>query len=198
MEARFQCKCGALTGAIKETHRAYRGICYCKDCRAYSKHLGALSITHDAAGGADFVCTTTRHISFVSGIENLACLSLSSTGLLRWYAKCCNTPICNTTRSWKIPYVSFVRTCFDTAPGVYENVFPLVQMCVNRGSALTTPPSKMASTFLTLARLASTMVVECASSGYRKTPLFTEPDGAPLVEVIVLTPAQRQFAYSVT
>lgn len=196
MEHQLQCKCGAVSGTLHEAHRAHRGICYCKDCRAYSKHLGKLSETHDSAGGADFVAASTRQVTFKKGIENIACLSLSTGGLLRWYAKCCNTPICNTARSWKIPYVGIVRACLDTQPGSYERTFPKVQMRVHRGSALVVPPSQSVSTLLTLVRLMPSLLLDRVNGGYRKTPLFIGPGGSPITEVVVLTPGQRQLAYN--
>ncbi|MFZ2237575.1 MAG: DUF6151 family protein, partial [Dokdonella sp.] len=45
------------------------------------------------------------------GEDELACMSLSPNGMLRWYASCCSTPIGNTPRDRNMPYVGVVSAC---------------------------------------------------------------------------------------
>lgn len=196
MNHRFQCQCGALSGHLSEVHRALRGVCYCKDCRAYARHLGKASWTHDAFGGAEFVATQSQYVSFTAGIEHLACLSLSGKGLLRWYAKCCNTPIANTTRNWKLPYVGLIYTCLKADPASFERSFPRVQMRVNTASAEQAPPRMLWGTVVSLVGFMPRVLLSSISGGYRHTPFFHQPDGVPIVSVTVLSEAERTLAYA--
>ena len=194
MNHRFQCRCGALSGHLSQPHRALRGVCYCKDCRAYAHHLGVAASTHDMLGGAEFVAAQAEHVSFTSGIEHLACLSLTDKGLLRWYANCCNTPICNTARNWKVPYVGLIGACLKTDPVAFERSFPRLQMRVNTRSARQAPPPMRWSTVVSLARLMSRVMLSSVNGRYRQTPFFDQ-GGAPVVAVRVLAAACRTGAH---
>lgn len=195
MNHRFQCWCGNLHGYLSQPHRALHGVCYCKDCRAYAHHLGVASTAHDACGGAEFVATLAPHVSFTAGTEHLACLSLSEKGLLRWYAKCCNTPICNTARDWKVPYVGFLGTCLKADPGAFERVFPRLDMRVNTSSARQAPPPMRWRTVVSLGWLMPQLMLSAINGTYRQTPFFHRPAGVPIVSVAVLSQADRAQAY---
>ena len=195
MNHRFQCRCGALTGLLSQPNLALRGVCYCKDCRAFAHHLGVATYTHDALGGADFLAAQARHVSFTSGIEHLACLSLTQKGLLRWYAKCCNTPICNTARNWKVPYVGLLSGCLKTDPAAFERSFPQVQMRVNTQSAKQAPPPMRLRTAISLAGFMPRVMLSSISGAYRQTPFFDQAEGAPVVAVKVLSESERAEAY---
>lgn len=196
MNLRLQCQCGALQGQVSQTERALRGVCYCKDCRAYSHHLGQASIVHDALGGAEFVATQAPCVSLSGGTQQLACLSLSQKGLLRWYAKCCNTPIANTTRNWKFAYVGLLHTCLKADAASYERAFPRLQMRVNTGSAKEAPPGMALSTIAALMGFMPRVLASGVNGSYRQTPFFTAPAGTPRVDVVVLSKAERERAYA--
>lgn len=195
MNHRFQCRCGTLSGHLSQPQRALRGVCYCKDCRAYAHHLGVETWTHDALGGAEFVAAQAQNVSFTSGIECLACLSLTDNGLLRWYANCCNTPICNTARNWKVPYVGLIGACLKTEPFAFERSFPRVQMRVNTSSAMQAPPPMRLSTVVSLAGFMPRVMLSSINGAYRQTPFFDQGGGAPVVPVKVLSDTDRARAY---
>jgi hypothetical protein len=184
MTHRFQCQCGTLQGEVSNPGQALRAVCYCKDCQAYGRLLGEPQRVLDAQGGTDIVATESRYVKFTAGMESLACLCLSPRGLLRWYAKCCNTPIANTPHDWKIPYAGLVHTCLRN-PEPVERSFPQVQLRVNTGSALGRPPethklSGWARFGALMLRLTRSRLV----GGYHATPFF-DPHGKPVVEPIV-------------
>ena len=196
MNHRFQCKCGALQGLVDQPARALRGICYCKDCRAYSHHLGSTAQTHDSQGGAEFVATLAKFVTFSEGTEHLACLSLSSKGLLRWYASCCRTPIANTVRNWKIPYVGLLGSCLIADPASYEVAFPRLQMRVNTGGSEQAPSDLRFGTVTALAGFMPRVMLSGIDGTYRQTPFFSAPAGLPRAHVTVLSEAERKHAYS--
>lgn len=113
----LSCACGKLTASATGVRRggANRCVCYCQFCQAYARHLGQAEEVLDAEGGTEVMQFSPRHFRFTAGEENLACLRMTGKGALRWYAKCCNTPIANTAGSTKMPFVGVVRRAV-TAP----------------------------------------------------------------------------------
>ena len=196
MNHHLQCQCGALRGELSHPQLALRGVCYCKDCRAYSHHLGAGARTHDALGGAEFVATQAKYVSFSEGTQHLACLSLSGKGLLRWYATCCNTPVGNTARNWKFPYVGLIHTCLKAEPGAFERAFPQLHMRVNTASARQAPPPMALKTIVSLASFIPRVMGGGITGAYRATPFFVSPTGEPVAAVVALSRAERERAYS--
>ena len=69
----------------------------------------------DDQGGTEVIQFSPRKFRFTGGEEHLGCLRQTKKGALRWYAKCCNTPIANTAGSTKLPFVGVVRRAV-TAP----------------------------------------------------------------------------------
>jgi hypothetical protein len=182
MVHRFQCACGTVTGEIAHPERAMRAVCYCHDCQAYARLLGAADRTLDASGGTDVLATQSKYVRFTSGLEQLACMSLYPKGLLRWYAKCCNTPIANTPRGWKLPYAGMVHTCMRQ-PQPLEESFPRVQLRVNTQSASgPVPQDRSVRGLLSFASVMARLGFARLRGAYRSTPFFG-PHGSPVVGV---------------
>ena len=189
MEHSFRCACGQLQGRVAQPGRGVRATCYCRDCQAYAHLLGQPDRVLDAAGGTEVVATQATRVRFTSGTESLACLSLSPRGLLRWYARCCQTPVANTPRDWRLPYVGLVHTCLGDAAEV-DRTFGPVQLCVNTDGARQAHPrgrgARGWARFLGLVlRLAGARV----RGAYRGSPFF-DANGQPVVPVEV-APRER-------
>ncbi len=105
--------CGSVIGTLSRTEKVNRCVCYCADCQAFAHALKRPDEILDEAGGTDIVQVTQNDISFMIGIENLACMRLTENGLLRWYAACCNTPIGNTSSNFKIAVIGLVHNWLD-------------------------------------------------------------------------------------
>jgi hypothetical protein len=152
----------------------------------------------DPQGGTEVVATHARNLAFTSDTLSLACLSLSPRGLLRWYARCCGTPIANTPRNWKVPYVGLVHTCLRQ-PEPLERSFPVVQMRANRKRAKgQPPPGSMGGLgnlggMLRFGGVAARLVAARLGGGYRSTPFF-DRHGAPVVDVVVAPRAEVEAA----
>ena len=188
MTHRIRCRCGKVSGAVAEPNTAIRAVCHCIDCRAYAVHLGSERTVLDAEGGTDIVATQAGHVTFDSG--DLACVSLSPKGLLRWYAACCNTPIANTPRDWRIAYVGLVHTALVKP---LESSFPRVQMHVNSSHLASRPPSRGWRGTVALIGLMRRLVGSRLTGRYRTTPFFTS-EGKPVVDVSVLSREERDEA----
>ena len=184
MSHRFQCQCGVLQGLVSHPQRGMRAACYCGDCQAYAHLLGAPQRVLDPLGGTEVVAIPAACVSFTTGTQALACISLSPRGLLRWYAKCCKTPIANTPRNWKMPYVGLVHTCLRQ-PEPLERSFPEVQMRVNTKSAKGKPPRVAGlGGMVSFAGLAARLAGARLTKSYARTPFF-DAAGTPVAEVVV-------------
>ncbi len=190
---RFQCQCAKVVGEVADTRSAIHAICYCRDCQAYAHHLGQADAALDALAGTEVVGTHARNVSFSSGIDQLACLSLSEGGLLRWYARCCNTPLANTGRDWRMPYVGLVHLCLRAGGAPLAPAFVPVQMHLETASAKGTPPRTGWSQLRALLGFMPRIAAARCTGSYRLTPFFTAA-GAPVVAVHVLSAAERERA----
>ena len=184
MPHRFQCTCGRVAGEILQPRLGMRAACYCHDCQAYAHLLQRAEQVLDAAGGTDVVATPASNVVISAGRDHLACVSLSPRGLLRWYAACCGTPIANTPRDWKLPYVGLVHTCLRQ-PDPLEQSFPQVAMRVNTKSAHgAVPRDASLAGKLRFLRMVMRLTGMRLTGAYRTTPLFSqsgEPVAAPRV-----------------
>lgn len=91
-----------------------RVVCYCDDCHAFACYLGRNDIL-DVHGGTDIFQLTPAQVRITHGLDQLRVLRLTPTGLLRWYAGCCKTPIANTPTSARVPFVSLIHAFMDHA-----------------------------------------------------------------------------------
>jgi hypothetical protein len=124
----MQCKCGTLKGTVSLSQGVNRAVCYCRDCQAFAHFLGKASETLDAQGGTDVIQTLPARLTFTAGQEVLACVRLSEKGLVRWYAKCCNTPVGNTLIDYRISFIGLVHTCLQTPEKSLDSSFGPVRI----------------------------------------------------------------------
>ena len=174
-------------------------MCYCKDCQAFAHFLGNSGAVLDAMGGTDVVATLQKNVTFSGGLNSLACMSLSSGGMLRWYASCCNTPIGNTPRNFKVSHVGLVHTCLKDVKHAAESLdasFGPVRMRVNTGSANAKgkgkPKAMPISTITSVVRFLASLVRARLDGSYRRTPFFDRKRGTPIVAPRVLTRSERE------
>lgn len=135
MSIALRCRCGKVRGEIDPAGVYARATCYCKDCQAFARWLGAREAV-DTKGGTDVVAMAPASIRFTAGQDRIACMSLGPRGLLRWYASCCRTPLANTPRDPKLHYAGVVTACFDVAlDAVDAELGPRDRIVLNAGSA---------------------------------------------------------------
>jgi hypothetical protein len=118
-----------------ETDQVYvRATCYCKDCQAYARWLDRPGVA-DAQGGTDMVAMNPAAVHITAGSEQIACMSLSGKGILRWYAACCRTPLGNTPRDGRIAYVGVVAMGLSPAREMDAAFGRKGKTVINSGSA---------------------------------------------------------------
>lgn len=86
----------------------------CDDCQAYAHYLGRAGAILDAWGGTDLSYATPNRVIIDEGKDLLACVRLSESGLLRWYTRCCMTPIANTAPSHRTAFVGIVHVAMHS------------------------------------------------------------------------------------
>ncbi|MFK7765349.1 MAG: DUF6151 family protein [Roseobacter sp.] len=187
----FSCSCGALRGVLHEVApgNGCHLVCYCKDCRAFARHLGHLEAL-DAGGGSPLVQVLPSRVEITSGVENVACARLSAKGLHRWYASCCNTPLANTVSTPRVPLVGLWRPNFDTL----EAIGPVVTQVFTR-MALPGGPVKDKGIARLLGGLLKRTLAEYATGRVHKNPFFNK-DRALIVTPAILNEAERAAAYA--
>jgi Family of unknown function (DUF6151) len=188
----LQCQCGTLRGYVSPPDMAYRGVCYCKDCQAFAHFLERSGdAVLNELGGTEIVATLPRHVHFTQGNEALVCMSLSDTGLLRWYTSCCNTPIANTPRDFKTSYVGLIHSCLSKRAPSLEESFGPVRMVLQTKSAKGHVKSTPMSNTVTLLKIMKSVIATRMSGNYRRSPFFVGDSGIPIKQPRVLTKAER-------
>lgn len=190
MNIRLSCRCGKLQGEVDAQRVAARAVCYCKDCQAFARFLKAEATVLDPAGGTEVEATLPAAVRFTTGLEHLACMSLSPKGIYRWYASCCDTPVGNTPRNPKMSYVGLVRACLDAPGEELDRALGRSRFTANTASAHGTVKATPVRTVLAVARIGATLLKARIGGGYRDNPFF-DAAGAPIRKPRVLTREER-------
>lgn len=186
MAIALRCRCGRVRGEVDSARVYARATCYCRDCQAYARWLGFGGMT-DAQGGTDVVAMAPSGVRFTAGQDQIACMSLSAKGLLRWYAACCRTPLGNTPRNAGVHYVGMVPLCFDAAPEAVDAAFGGKDRTVlNTGSA--SGPVRGTPLMFALGGLRILAgIVGARLRGRRASPFF-DANGRPIREPEIAAP----------
>lgn len=186
----LQCRCGALRGYVSAPQECTRLVCYCKDCQAFARFLGDPARILDPMGGTNVVVAHPRQVAFTHGLDKLASMSLSDSGMYRWYASCCNTAIGNTSRNMKMAFVGLTETCLKHPGASLDAAFGPVRMrSVVKSATGTVEPTGWRA-IPVLFGFASSLLGARLSGSYRNNPFFTA-NGSPLVQSRVLNVEER-------
>lgn len=180
----IQCKCGTVKGQLDSIGPHNRVICYCTDCRAFARFLGQTADVLDEQGGTEIVQVAQQHLHFLQGEDQLAAVRLSDTGMLRWYATCCATPIGNTMANPRAAFIGLIHSCLDQAQ--MDKDFGTHVAVVNTDTALGEPKPKQRGLLGVVARFIWLVISNNLAGGYRKSPLF-DAAGVPRVAPRILT-----------
>lgn len=171
----WQCRCGEVHLQIAPG-RSREITCYCNYCRHFAEEFGEAD-TLDAGGGVALVQLLPERIRVVSGGDQIACLTYSKKGPLRWFARCCDTPISSTVPVARMPFVSMHSARLEPA----EALGPVLY-CAHAKSATGPVAEAKVKTRGAVAVFGAGMVAELlgawASGRWRRSPFFTQ-DGTP-------------------
>lgn len=100
----WRCICGSVEAELPA--KGNRIICYCGSCRGFVEDLG-FGDRLDAEGGNELFQVAPDGVRIAKGSDQLVWMRLTDKGPLRWYTKCCNTPMVNTLSTRNLPFASF-------------------------------------------------------------------------------------------
>lgn len=190
----FRCRCGRLQGEIEPAAAYARAVCYCRDCQAFARALDREQDVLDPKGGTDMVAMLPAGVRFTAGHDQVACLSLSPKGLLRWHSACCQTPFANTPRDPKLPYVGVLASCMAGEPGTLDAAFGPPRIALNTASARGEVAATPVRTALGIVRIMWGVLRARLGGRHRDNPFFDPATSQPVVEPRVLTRQQRAEA----
>lgn len=184
-----RCACGQVKGTLAPARAYARASCYCKDCQAYGRFLARPGML-DTQGGTDVVATAPSALRITRGAEHVACMSLSGTGTLRWYADCCRTPLANTSRDARTPYLGVVTEVIDAAPEAIAATFGAARRIVINADSAT---GRVPSTPVRLAVGGVSIAIGMLRARLRRerNDVFFDADSQPIAVPQVLGPEQR-------
>lgn len=182
VSCRLRCWCGALEGTLANPRSCDPVVCYCEYCQAYAHLLGRPQRVLDAHGGSHLLLTLPANVSFSSSLETLACLRLTARGMLRWYARCCGTPIGNTSANPQRAGIRLVHACLDTGGAPLEAIFGPVTARRHTVDATGKPRPQAAGRTHMRRWLLNTMLNARLNGDYKRTPFFNPDTGAPIVK----------------
>jgi hypothetical protein len=188
----IQCRCGTLKGYVSRSDGANRCVCYCRDCQAFAHFLGRAGEILDSNGGTDVVQTRAVNVVFTEGREALACMRLTPNGLLRWYSRCCNTPVGNTLANSKVSFVGLVHSCLEGTGPTLEDSFGPVQAYVNTQSTKGGVKSSPLALVAVILRFIVMVAGARMDGSYKRSPFFAADTGVPIVAPKVLSPDERE------
>ena len=188
----LQCRCGTIKGYVVRPGMAKRMVCYCKDCQAFAYFLKSAETVLNEHGGTAIVATVPKQVVFSQGLEALACMSLSDHGMLRWYASCCNTPIGNTPRDFKTPYVGLIESCLKSNSPSLEESFGPVRMVLSTKSARGRVKSTPVRNLVAMLGIVRLVIGTRLSGTYKHNPFFGTGAGTPVARPRELTKAERE------
>ncbi|NND93191.1 MAG: hypothetical protein HKN42_20220 [Granulosicoccus sp.] len=198
---KLTCQCGSLKASVDlpAQQAPTRLVCFCEDCRACVRYLQQGSRILDSHGGIDLIQVSPAHFHITGGREHLGNLMLSSQGSYRWYASCCNTPICITPHRVSMPYVGLLTRNLRTGGKKLEQLIGPIRFGVGAGRLhplpVPFPVSKgfgIRGTLGTLRQIARWRM----AGDHQHSELIDAQTGLPAVAPRILTSAERDALYA--
>ena len=189
----LRCRCGAFRAVVRGASEdaGSRVVCYCVDCRAFARHLGQEDRCTDSLGGTELYQTAPRRFDIEQDADELAVLRLSEKGLYRWYARCCDTPLCATLGTPKIAFVGILTANMEPPR---DSLGP-VSFRYKRDQALGRVEAGPGNLLRYGLRTLSRIVRPRLDGSWRRTPFFDAGTGRSVAEPRVLTDQERARAY---
>lgn len=186
------CRCGHLRGVARglDARNAQRAVCYCDDCQAFARWLGAEGVL-DPSGATEVLQTSPAHVRLDEGVDALRCMRLSPKGLLRWYADCCRAPVGNTVKA-KLPFVGLIRPFARLDDRAAATIGPVIARVHTQFAIGPVPGGRQPKVPL---RMIAHTARRLAGWWWRgegtPSPFFDARTGAPTRAPVVLDPSER-------
>ncbi|MGA8258783.1 MAG: DUF6151 family protein [Arenicellales bacterium] len=182
----IRCRCGAFAGTLRQVsgNAGNRGVCYCDDCQAFARYLGAESTVLDAQGGTDIFQMSPASLAVAQGLDRLACVRVTAKGPFRWYADCCKAPVGNTAPTRQLPIVGVILSSVQAAPRELDAALGPVRARIMaryaRGTVAGPEPVYEGFPPSHIARMLWKILVWRIRGDHRRSPFFDPGTGAPI------------------
>lgn len=181
-----RCQCGSFTGTVRHVSGANgnRAVCYCDDCQAFARYLGAEGTALDGQGGTDIFQMSPARLTVARGVDRLACMRVTPRGPLRWYADCCRSPIGNTAPTRQLPIVGLILSSVDARPQELDQALGPVRARVMvrhaKGTVADSAPVYEGFPASHIARMLWRILVWRVRGDHRRSPFFDSETGRPV------------------
>lgn len=192
-EVSFSCTCGKVNGMLLEAgpENGDHIMCHCKDCQNFARYLGADGRVLKSHGGTELYQGRCAKLHVIEGVENLACLHLTDQPTLRWYANCCRTPMFNSFKNGRMPYLTALLANCD-AESVDTIFGPIVGHLSLPGKAEGMQDAPRMSLGKLMHRSFRRMAKDFVSGDRRRSALFDPKTLEPICPPHRLSEVERQ------
>ena len=194
----IQCQCGKVTGVIRglSASSCNHVRCPCSGCQAYAQYLGRADDMLDAKGYSNIFQIEPKNFEIHQGLDHIACMRVTKTGPIRWYADCCKTPMGNTFPRGGVPFFGVLPICTG-----HKGNSEAVEQIVGPPRANPNEPGPVAlgsrlRTFAMLVRFLTMMMFWRIRGGKSWKPFFDKDTLRPIKKPITLTDAEREALYA--
>ena len=178
----FSCRCGAVRGAIDKANPREGDfvVCHCTDCQSFANRFDAAGRLFGDHAGTLLYQSRCARVRIERGRDKLRCLHLTEKPTLRWYAACCDTPLFNSFRNGKVPYVTtLVGNCAaDERRRLLGE--PIGHLFVDDDPTCTEPVNRLSMNTL-MRRFFVRMMKDIVSGDRRRSALFESQTLEPIV-----------------
>lgn len=197
----FSCQCRSLKGTVElsDLRNLTRLVCYCEDCQAYARHLDPSEPVLGPHGGTDLVQVSPAHFRIKRGMEKLGNLRLSESGIYRWHATCCNTPLCNTPPNPAMPFIALITNNLMCNQSTLANKVGPVRlgMCAGSQHPISADwPTARNFGFKVLTRTLLNIGRWRIAGDHTRSILIDSDTGKPVVEPYTLNDTERKVLYT--
>lgn len=195
------CACGEVRASMTtEASVTTRCVCFCRDCRAFAHALDRASDTLDGQGGTEVIQMVPGALRIEKGHHQLALMRLAENGIFRWHTTCCRSPIGNTLRTTRFPFIGIIDSFLtEDARSELQHRLPL-HGHVYTQFAQDAPPGEarrdrgddqpQGGTALVMRRFAKIVLRSWLNADARRSPFFDE-NGQPVCKPVVLAKDER-------
>jgi len=183
----FKCGCGLIKGVANKVTPtlATRVVCYCDDCQTFAHTLQHENVVLDAHGGTDIIQLPMSYINITEGTEHIRCLKLTTKGMFRWYAGCCNLPI-GFTMSAGVPFVGVIRNFIEN-PDSHDKYFgPSLGRLQTKFANGELPINKNERSMLSIVFKSLSKLLIWKLKGFSKPSAFFDAKGNPVSQPKIL------------
>lgn len=191
----LRCECGTVQGTVHglSAKNLNNAVCYCIDCQTWAHHLGKADTHLDSHGGSHVVQVAAASITIEQGLDRIGLKRLSPSGLFRWYATCCDSPLANTLPKASSPIVGLSGPRLQVADESFfgRQYRVMGKYATGNRSALRIPDKFGAAAICRVLWLLPGWILRGSA---RRSPFFDEKTGEPIVQPQVLTREERDRA----